>query len=449
MLALSFLFVAPATAQTFWIPAEEFSEHTDVALEGALDVDDDTGMPVQLLGDGQQVRIQIGLNDDLRQYLQEHSVFQVCSFVANYDSRAINSVRSRHSDPLRTQTHILDEGDDYETVCSEYGSIDTSNFQTAGLRVFPPSPGVVKVRGVSFRGVDTETSNNLALADYEYSRALGYLWGDGGVASDDISFFFRRSTSSTSRHFGSVATSHFGNAVSQSSQGHRYLLDLDGTDAERFLVNRMRLSDVPDKKAFLTSVIETEGAVLVGRLADDPNIMRCEFLKALVDDLNPRCSANTCTDGSCSTPNCAFVANGRSRGTPYQEGRNCGVYLSGNSDNWKSLFSGRDYHFVKTDRTPGGEPRQNSPDSRPAYTSARNTSTTETQAVANNQVGYVFSRTDKSELRWVARSESGEIGNIWINQACSESLGGPTAFGDWNRLLTVSPAVDTIANPCR
>lgn len=449
ILAVSFLLANPAMAQTFWIPAENFAGHTDVALEGTPDVDDVTGQPVQLLGNGQQVRIQIGLNNNLRQYLLEHTVFQVCALVANYGSNVTNEVRSRHPDPLKTRTHVLDS-DDYKTVCSEYAPIDTANFQTAGVRVFPPSPGVVKVRGVSFRGINAivNAPNSARLAGYEYSRALGYLWGDGGVSSEGNSLYFRKTTSSVSRHFASVAESYFGNAFRETSQGTRYLVELDGTRPEEFLAEGMRLSDIPDKKAFLTSVVETEGAVLVGRLADDPNLMRCTFLKALVDNLNPQCSANTCTDGSCSTPNCAFVANGRSRGTPYQSGRNCGVYLSGSSSNWKSLFGGSDYHFVKTDRTPGGAPKQNSPDSRPAYTNVRSATTPASDPVNDSRTGYVFSRTDKSELRWIAPTGTGRIGNIWINQACSESLGGPTEFGDWNELLTVAPALDAIPNPC-
>lgn len=443
ILAFSFLFAAPATAQTFWIPAEKFAEHTDIALEGSPDLDEGSGLPVQLLGNGQQVRIQIGLNDNLSQYLREHSVFQVCALVANYGSGVTNAVRSRHPDPLNTRTHVLDSNG-YKTVCSEYAPIDTGNFQTAGVRVFPPSPGVVKVRGVSFRGINATTSgtNSSLLADYEYSRALGYLWGDGGVSTDGNSLYFPKSTSRTSRHFESVAASHFGNALRENSQGSRYLLELDGTKAETFLLEGMRLSDIPDKPAFLTSVVETEGAVLVGRIADDGNIMRCAFIKTLVDNLNPRCSANTCTDASCSTPNCAFVANGKSRGTPYQAGRNCGVYLSGSSSNWKSLFSSSDYHFVKTDRTPGGEPKENSPDSRPSFPD------TQSDPVIDYRAGYVFSRTDKSELRWIAPTNTGEIGNIWISQSCSESLGGPSEFGDWNELLSVAPALDSISNPC-
>ena len=206
------------------------------------------------------------------------------------------------------------------------------------------------------------------LENYEYSRALGYLWGDGGVSTDSNSLFFPKNNFSVSRHFASVAMSYFGNALSVNSQGSRYNVQLDGTTPARFLAEGLRLSDIPDKPAFLTSVVETEGAVLVGRIADDPTLERCAFIKTLVDDLNPQCAANTCTDASCRTPNCAFIASNQKRGIPHQSGRSCGVYLSGSASDWRSLFSGDDYHFVKTDRTPGGEPRQHDPDSRPSYT---------------------------------------------------------------------------------
>ena len=371
LLAILLMIAAPVHAQFFWIPAESFAEHTDIALEGAPDIDDVTGMPIQLLGNGQQVRIQIGLNDDLRQYLLENRVFQVCALVANYSSGETNAVRTRHPDPLITRTHILNT-DGYRTVCSEFAPIDTSNFQTAGVRVFPPSPGVVKVRGVSFRGVNTSgtASDPALLRNYEYSRALGYIWGDGSITSDGNSLFFPRRNTRTSNHFGSVAEAFFGDALTQNQQGTRYVLQVNGIMPEEFLTQGISLSDIPDKRAFLTSVVETEGAVLVGRLADDPNRNRCAFIKTLVDNLNPQCDANTCTDGKCETPNCAFIAHGRLRGVADRPGinSNCGVYLSGEASDWRSLFISDDFHFVKTDRTPGGEPTRHEPESRPAYT---------------------------------------------------------------------------------
>ena len=65
-----------------------------------------------------------------------------------------------------------------------------------------------------------------------------------------------------------------------------------------------------------------------------------------------------------------------------------------------------------------------------------------------NDVGYVYSRTDKQELRWIARDDKGIWGSIWINQACSNRLGGPKAYGDWFDLMREAPGFDTIPNPC-
>ncbi|MFK8074973.1 MAG: metallophosphoesterase [Granulosicoccus sp.] len=65
-----------------------------------------------------------------------------------------------------------------------------------------------------------------------------------------------------------------------------------------------------------------------------------------------------------------------------------------------------------------------------------------------NDIGYVFSRTDKEELRWIARDNEGRWGSIWINQECSELLGGPKASGDWFELMREAPGFDSIPNPC-
>lgn len=65
-----------------------------------------------------------------------------------------------------------------------------------------------------------------------------------------------------------------------------------------------------------------------------------------------------------------------------------------------------------------------------------------------NDIGYVFSRTDKEEFRWIARDNDGQWGSIWINQKCSELLGGPKAFGDWFELMREAPGFDSIPNPC-
>jgi len=62
--------------------------------------------------------------------------------------------------------------------------------------------------------------------------------------------------------------------------------------------------------------------------------------------------------------------------------------------------------------------------------------------------GYVFSRSDVGEFRWIAPNSDGVIGSIWIDQACADSLGGPSRFGDWFELVEQAPAQDSIASPC-
>jgi len=68
------------------------------------------------------------------------------------------------------------------------------------------------------------------------------------------------------------------------------------------------------------------------------------------------------------------------------------------------------------------------------------------EAVASG--GYVFSRTDKAEYRWIDTLASGQSGNVWIDQNCSDQLGGPTASGDWGDLVSLAPVMDSVANPC-
>jgi hypothetical protein len=65
-----------------------------------------------------------------------------------------------------------------------------------------------------------------------------------------------------------------------------------------------------------------------------------------------------------------------------------------------------------------------------------------------NDIGYVFSRTDKTEYRWIARDNNGNWGNIWINKSCADRLGGPKATGDWFTLVKESPGFDSIPSPC-
>ncbi len=67
---------------------------------------------------------------------------------------------------------------------------------------------------------------------------------------------------------------------------------------------------------------------------------------------------------------------------------------------------------------------------------------------SGNGDGYVFSRSDKTEYRWIARNANGEMGSTWIDQACAASLGGSTASGDWGDLMRHAPAFDTLEYPC-
>ncbi len=62
--------------------------------------------------------------------------------------------------------------------------------------------------------------------------------------------------------------------------------------------------------------------------------------------------------------------------------------------------------------------------------------------------GYVFSRSDKQEYRWIAQNSEGELGSTWISESCANSLGGASASGNWSELLDQAPGFDTIQNPC-
>jgi hypothetical protein len=61
----------------------------------------------------------------------------------------------------------------------------------------------------------------------------------------------------------------------------------------------------------------------------------------------------------------------------------------------------------------------------------------------NPSTGFVFSRTDTTEFRWVSGSQ-----NIWITEGCAASLGGATQFGEWSDLNVMAPEFDAAADPC-
>jgi hypothetical protein len=93
----------------------------------------------------------------------------------------------------------------------------------------------------------------------------------------------------------------------------------------------------------------------------------------------------------------------------------------------------------------------------PAFDTLESPCITQAAATASNPLtptadtrdaGYVFSRTDKAEFRWIDRDQNGTWGNIWITESCAEQLGGPTATGDWTALIEIATAFDAIKSPC-
>jgi len=69
-------------------------------------------------------------------------------------------------------------------------------------------------------------------------------------------------------------------------------------------------------------------------------------------------------------------------------------------------------------------------------------------APADSGSGYVFSRTDKDEYRWIDSTPSGDLGNIWINKDCAKKFGGASVTGNWSDLNRLAPLFDSIASPC-
>lgn len=57
--------------------------------------------------------------------------------------------------------------------------------------------------------------------------------------------------------------------------------------------------------------------------------------------------------------------------------------------------------------------------------------------------GFVFSRSDKDEFRWVSGMQ-----NVWITESCAASLGGATQSGTWSDLNVIAPEFDTASDPC-
>lgn len=57
--------------------------------------------------------------------------------------------------------------------------------------------------------------------------------------------------------------------------------------------------------------------------------------------------------------------------------------------------------------------------------------------------GFVFSRSDTNEFRWVVGNQ-----NVWISESCAISLGGATQSGTWSDLNVVAPEFDAAGDPC-
>ncbi len=72
----------------------------------------------------------------------------------------------------------------------------------------------------------------------------------------------------------------------------------------------------------------------------------------------------------------------------------------------------------------------------------------DSSANATVLAGFVFSRTDKEEYRWISQDEAGRAANVWIDRACAERMGGASMSGDWKELNEIAPRFDAIPNPC-
>ncbi len=62
--------------------------------------------------------------------------------------------------------------------------------------------------------------------------------------------------------------------------------------------------------------------------------------------------------------------------------------------------------------------------------------------------GFIFSRTDTTEYRWIAAHPFSGVGNVWISASCASRLDVPVVRGDWADLISVAPRFDSIASPC-
>lgn len=361
MSAIFFMATSQAHAQNFWIPADRFDEHTNRGLEGTLISDPDFEFrTVNLLQDDEQVRIILGQDPVLEEFLEANPNFKVCAFMANAGDGQSNTVIVRHKNFPASERFVL-ENENYQNRCSEAATINEDRVLSSGLKVLSPSDGAVMVRGISLRPVQAEEDQQIdeeqLVADYEESRALGYLFGDGGITSDGEGLFFRNSGFTIARHFESVASNFFGEAFSLNSQETRFVVRPENISAEDFLLNGPE--SISDPNAFLASIMETEGS-LSGEILDDEHFSRCEFIENLVNDMNPVCATDT------FAPNCAETRRFFNRNT--ETGQFCTVRLTGNRTNFTEKFSSPAFNFVRCNRVPGFPDLcvENPVDSRPS-----------------------------------------------------------------------------------
>jgi len=73
---------------------------------------------------------------------------------------------------------------------------------------------------------------------------------------------------------------------------------------------------------------------------------------------------------------------------------------------------------------------------------------TQQDPLLDNAEGYVYSRTDKSEYRWISSDNNGSVASVWIDKACADRFGGPVAYGDWDDLMARAPEFDAVDSPC-
>jgi len=104
--------------------------------------------------------------------------------------------------------------------------------------------------------------------------------------------------------------------------------------------------------------------------------------------------------------------------------------------------------FTPVATTPPGSPIAPAPKA-PVSTAPVSTAPVPTNPGASPAAGgFVFSRTDTREFRWITRAADGRLGSRWITESCATRFGGPTRTGNWNDLITLAPAFDKVADPC-